>query len=162
MKEKPVTPKFLTEELAATAVQNVLPIIKNLSGFLRGQMCHIVILVPTRDGDPHLLYEYSLGDRDQWFRKFNEIALNKAKQRWDDRNDDRTDSMPHLLFPGETPFWGAVKKYGIVVACSGFQPWFDKMISGIIADMCIALAYNAWMTSKEREDITKGPLAFLS
>src|SRR3989339_1821071 len=161
MEEKPVTPKFLTREIAAMAVQNVLPMIKNLSDVLRGQMCHIAILVPTQAGRAHVLYEHSLGDREQWFRKFNEIALNKAQQRWDDRNDDRTDSMPHLLFPGETPFWGGVKKYGIVVACSGFQPWFDKMISNIVADTCIALAYNAWMISKEKEDITKGPVAFL-
>ncbi|PIQ68706.1 MAG: hypothetical protein COV91_02745 [Candidatus Taylorbacteria bacterium CG11_big_fil_rev_8_21_14_0_20_46_11] len=74
----------------------------------------------------------------------------KAIQLWHDRNDDRTNIMPHLLFSGDTVYWGGVKRHGIVVACSGVQPWFDKMFSGMIADMLVGIAYNAWMLSEDK------------
>ena len=66
--------------------------------------------------------------------------------------------MPHLLFTGETPYWGGVKRRGIVVTCSGVQPWFDKMVSGMIADAMVALAYDAWMNSQ----IINGQVDFLT
>jgi len=72
-----------------------------------------------------------------------------ALQLWHGRNDDRTDRIPHLLFPGDTPCWGGVKRHGIVVTCSGFQPHFGKMFSGMVADMCIGLSYNAWDQTKD-------------
>jgi hypothetical protein len=138
-------------------------------------MCHIVVLVPAMKDDrandypswpnyplqAQLLYEESRhkicnimagpGTDNAWPHKFDDIARCKALQLWHDRNDDRTDIKPHLLFPGDTPFWGGVKRDGIVVTVSGFQPHFDKMISGMIADMCIAMAYDDWLESKDRK-----------
>src|SRR3989338_7336273 len=69
----------------------------------------------------------------------------KELQLWHDRNDDRSEIIPHLLFPGDAPFWGGAKRRGIVVACSGIQPWLDKLVSGMVADLIVAIAYNAWM-----------------
>lgn len=106
---------------------------------------------------PTVLYEASL-NRELWTGEYDNIARCKGLQLWHDRNDDRTDVMPHLLFPGDTPFWGGVKRRGIVVSGSGIQSHFDKMICGMVADMIVAMAYDAWMTSKDRED----KLAFLS
>lgn len=169
-----VTPKFLTKELAALAVESVMKAVmdrhvnERVNLMLKRQSCHIVILVPSMKDDrqadypdwpnyhiePSCLYEYSEGRKDQWSAKYDDIARCKALQLWHDRNDDRTDIMPHLLFPGDTPFWGGVKRHGIVVTCSGVQPYFDKMISGMVADMLIGLAYHAWMMSNDKaEDV---------
>jgi len=152
-------PAFLTEEIAERAVNNTLLVIESMQNFLPHMMCHIVILVPVMNYDqddypnhpiePSVLYEYSLGDPKKWPHNFASIARCKALQLWHDRNDGRTDCMPHLLFFGDTPFWGGVKRRGIVVACSGFQPHFDKMFSGIIADMCIGMAYDRWAKVKK-------------
>ena len=60
--------------------------------------------------------------------------------------------MPHLLFLGDTPYWGGVKREGIVVACSGVQPHFDRMIAGMVADGLIAMAYELWMTSEDKQE----------
>jgi hypothetical protein len=162
-----LTPKFLTADVAQVAVKmaklamSYSPMVNMLSR----QMFHIVVLVPSMVDDraedypswpnyaiePHLLYDESVGDKEKWPHKFDDIAQCKALQLWHDRNDDRTDSMPHLLFPGDTPYWGGVKRRGIVVACSGVQPYFDKMISGIVADMSVAIAYHEWMTSDDKK-----------
>ncbi|MFZ2484670.1 MAG: hypothetical protein WAW81_01880 [Minisyncoccia bacterium] len=125
---------------------------------LNRRMCHIVVLVPamkkvSRDYPnhlikPHVLLEHSFGPRSEWPWKFDEIARSKALQLW----HDRLDVMPHLLSPGDTPFWGGVKRHGIVVACSGVQPWFDKMISGMVADTCVALAQDCWENSQDKKD----------
>lgn len=164
MSKEMLTPKFLTEEVAKKAVDHVLSVIQNLDGnVLNRMMCHIVILVPSMKDDrernypdwpnyqiePCSLYEYSLGDQANWSHKFDSIARCKALQLWHGRNDDRTNCMPHLLFPSDTPYWGGVRQDGIVVACSGFQPHFDKMFSQMIVAMCIGLAYNGWVELKE-------------
>lgn len=133
---------------------------------LKRRACHIVVLVPSMKDDsvtdwaawpvyqlePCVLYEISVGDKCGWTAEYDKIARCKALQLWHERNDGRTDIVPHLLFPGDTPYWGGVKRDGIVVACSGVQPWFDRMISGMVADACIGLAYNGWMTSKDKAE----------
>ncbi len=161
-----LTPTFLTKEIAKKAVYYVEGIIHDMDNVLPHLMCHIIVLVPSMKDDrdrgypdwpnyqiePYALYEYNLGDPASWPHNFASIAKCKALQLWYGRNDDRTDCMPHLLFPGDTPFWGGVKRHGIVVTCSGFQPYLDKMFSGMVADMCIGLAYNAWIKTKDGFD----------
>lgn len=162
-----VTPKFLTHETAKKAVKYVVSAVLKpspMGELLKRQSCHIVILVPSMKNDgpdypdwpsypiePFALYDQTIGDKSDWTGKCDDIARCKALQLWHDRNDDRTNVMPHLLFPGDTIYWGGVKRQGIVVTCSGVQPWFDKMIAGMIADICIALAYNTWMTSEDKK-----------
>ena len=162
---KKLLPKFLTKEVAEVAVKAVWNAVKPCeNGFLKRNACHIVILVQeievSEESDvvniypncpirPYVLFEKSIKG-DVWTADYTDIARCKALQLWQERNDDRTDIIPHLLFPGDSPFYGGVKRGGIVVACAGVQSWFDKMISGMIADMCIALAYDAWMTSKDK------------
>lgn len=168
MLEKTVTPKFLTEATARLALDIVLGAFKQtpLSTLVKRQACHIVILVPSMKDDreanfpdwpnyaitPQVLLEHSLGDRAEWSAEYDNIARCKALQLWHERNDDRTDIMPHLLFPGDTPYWGGVRRHGIVVACSGVQPYFDKMIAGMIADTLVGLAYHFWMTSEDKKN----------
>jgi hypothetical protein len=136
---------------------------------IKRQTFHVVILVPKMlvgVGNypdypilPHLLAEQSWGDKKEWSYDYAEIAQCKALQLWHGRNDGGTDIKPHLLFSNDTPFWGGVKRDGIVVACSGVQPYFDRMIAGMTADVCIAYAYHAWMLSKDKAD---DELCFLS
>lgn len=169
MPETRHVPKFLTAQVAQRAVESVFELVFNnptLNALLRRKECHVVILVPSMIADraagypnwpnyrtePFCLYERSLGDETEWPHPFKDIAQCKALQLWQERNDDRTDCIAHLLFPGDTPFWGGVYRHGIVVTCSGVQPYFDKMISGMIADMCIALAYDAWMNSTDKAE----------
>ena len=167
-----LTPKFLTKEMAEKVIgliTSALRLSTNFAWTLKlEEGFHIVILVPAmelRGGiawpnyeiHPHALCEWGMSKK-KWKYPLDEIAQCKALQLWHGRNDGRTDIMPHLLFPNDTPFWGGVKRDGIVVTCSGLEPCFDRMLAGMIADMCIALAYNAWMTSKDR----KKDVAFLA
>ena len=169
MTEQRVTPKFLSREVAERAVEAALKATvhnSDMQSMLSRPMCHVVVWVPsmpsgqadnTTNGPkselaPHCLYERSVGEVAQWPRDFAAIARSKALQLWQDRNDNGTDVMPHLLFPGDVAFWGGVKRHGIVVACSGVQAYFDRMIAGIIADLCVGLAYHAWMTSREKKE----------
>lgn len=161
---KPLTPKFLTQEVAERAVATALQMMENspIEGVFRGKACHIVVLAPEMDDHrrggaedpdysirPHVLYERSVGDRSKWSGPYDNIARGKALQLWQDRNDDRTDCIPHLLFAGDTPYWGGVKRDGLVVACSGVQSWFDRMLSAIVADLCVGLAYDAFKATGE-------------
>ncbi len=142
------TPVFLTREIAFTAMklaaQTALATDK-----LSKSMFHIVMLVPvlmkgtvTPIIRPTILAEHSLGKK-FWKNKYEEIAVSKAFQLWDGQNLGGTDSVPHLLFEGDTHYWGGVKRDGIVVACSGVQSHFDKMISSLTVDLAIGLAYEA-------------------
>ena len=166
-----ITPKYLNKGIASQAVDLALNavVVDNSSfvgGLIKRSDCHIVILVPAMEDvreagypdyphyplQPYILYERSVGVPAQWKHPFSDIARYKALQLWTDRNDDRTCPIPHLLFSGDTPYWGGVKRCKIVVACSGFQPWFDKMVSGIVADVLIALAHNAYEVDPEKDD----------
>ncbi len=163
MTKERLTPKFLTREVANLAVNAVLRMVMEPPGAVifnpKRRQCYIVVLVPSISHDSKwpnylvealVLYEHSVGMQSEWEHPFDEIARRKAAQLWQGRNDDRTDSMPHLLVHNDTPFWGGVKRNGIVVACSGVQPWLDKMIAGMVADACIALAYEEWIASEDR------------
>ena len=164
MSQKVVTPAFLTEGVAKQAIHYVMQIVYNLAPILPSSaQCHIVILVPSRtvgegDGEssfprypikPHLLYEESFGEPEQWPHDFKEIARCKAQKLWDGRDDGRTDCQPHLLLQGDTPWYGGVRRDGIVVTCSGFESYFDVMISGMIADILIGLSYHAWADAEK-------------
>lgn len=162
-----LVPKYLTPEVAAHACNRAFWATANLRrGAISGlENCHIVVLVPSMPDDsdtnfaswpnyavePHALYEHSQGAREEWRYRYDEIAQCKALQLWHGRNEGGATIMPHLLFSGDTPYWGGVKRDGIVVACSGYDEWIDRMIAGIVADLCIGLAYDAWMASEDRK-----------
>ena len=164
---KTIQPKFLTEDIADLAVSTAIQIMGGslITDQFKRQACHIVILVPDMKDDglqyadwpvyqlqPHKLYERSYGEKIEWSAEYDNIARCKALQLWHDRNDGSATILPHLLFPGDTPFWGGVKRDGIVVACSGVQPWLDRMLSGIVADLCIGLAFEAWQKSEDKKN----------
>ena len=166
---KLLTPKYLTSEVAQKAVEAALALAiaegSPLRPYLKRAQCHIVVLVPAMEDareanypnwpnypvQAHAIYQQSVGKEEGWDHPYDEIAMCKALQLWTDRNDDRTSPIPHLLFPSDTPYWGGVKRRGIVVTCSGVQPWFDKMLSGIVSDIAVALAHDAYENDEERK-----------
>lgn len=129
---------------------------------VKRKMLHVVILVPAMDMGsdswpdypitPYCIAQMGFGNRKRWPHEFDEIAQCKALQAWHGRNDGGTDTLPHLLFPNDTPFWGCVKRQGIAVGVSGVQPWFDRMVASITADICIARAYDEWMKSPDKRN----------
>lgn len=170
-----LTPKFLTKEIARAAVKAAYKAVFDEGGELynvlqpRRHQCHIVILVPGMidhvDEDypewpnyptrPVLLYEETFLDgKGALEGPYDDIARCKALQLWTGRNDDRTDIVPHLLFKGDAPFWGGVKRRGLVVTCSGVQPWIDKLISGMVADMLVSMAHADWKREPDTDFLT--------
>jgi hypothetical protein len=161
MENTRLTPRFLGPESVKAVIENVLLLAMSdqslLGKLLIRNVCHVVVLVPSVDNgegwseqkhEPFLLASCSYGDRRLWTADYDKIARSKATQLWYGRNDDgHTDVMPHLLLPGDTIYWGGVKRKGIVVACSGVQPYFDRMFSGVIADVLIAYAYHQFESS---------------
>ena len=166
MNEDVLTPKFLTREMAEVAVEIAVETVFGLEVMKpKRDQVHVVVLVPGMtdeqpDGRPRgdyqirpvTLYEYSRGHQEDYALPFDEIAPCKALQLWQDRNDGRTDIIPHLLFAGDAPYWGGVKRQGIVVACSGIQPWLDKLIASMVADLLIAMAHDAWVNSSDKAE----------
>lgn len=159
---KVITPKYITKEIAATAVATAVRSVLG-SGLTKRQDIHVVVMVPAMKDDrpdytdypdysiyAEVIHEESFGNVGKWEHPYNDIARCKALQLWQGRNDGRAGNIPHLLFPGDTPFWGGVYREDIVVACSGVQPYFDRLISGITADWIIALAQHAYENDKER------------
>lgn len=174
---KLLPPKFLTPAIAQVAVKNAFEILFNgvgIADLVSRNIGHVIVIVPAMKDEraedypsypdypihPYILYEESF-HKSVWPYEFDNIARCKGLQLWHERNDDRTDCIPHLLFPGDTPFWGGVYRHGIVVAFSGTQPYFDKMVSGMVADLCVGLAYHAWMTSDDKNAIDDREAAFL-
>ena len=175
MNEQLLAPKFLTMDVAETAVETVIGALFDTSplnpmkGLLprkdRGN-CHVVVLVPAIKDDrandfrdwpnypikPEPIYEGSFGEPATWQYPFKEIARCKASQLWEGQNDGRGPTAAHLLLPGDTPYWGGVKREGIVVAVSGFDEHFDRMAAGMIAEICIALARQAYLESEDVKD----------
>ncbi len=167
-----LTPKYLPKKMAEDAALIAHHTVFERSADSRLNIpvkrCayHLVILVPAmedaRETDypdwpnyplqPHVLYETSCRDS-EWSGPYDEIARCKALQLWTDRANGGAGVTPHLLFPGDTPFWGGVKRDGIVVACSGVQPHFDRLMAGITADTLIALSLHEW---KEDESWREG------
>jgi hypothetical protein len=153
-----VTPKHLTVGVCKAAVKIALCAVMEEGSILhtvvKRPCCHIVVLVPGMEIEGHsypnypihpvAIYDHSFGDREGWAAKYDEIAQCKALQLWHDRNDEKPGVECHLLFPGDTVYWGGVKRHGIVVTCSGIQPFYDQLISGITADSIKALSYSAF------------------
>ena len=164
-------PKFLTEKMAEEAIKMVWWMVLDQTSIhfkTKSKACHVVVLVPEQENPdgpnqvgrypnysvrPYTLFEYSFGNKEsEWTANYDDIARSKAYKLWNGMNDGRTDIIPHLMYSGDCPFWGGVKRDGIVVACSGVEAHFDRMISGMIADMLIAGAYHAWMKSNDKKE----------
>ena len=159
-----LTPKYLTKKMAQEAVKLAVNTVLGTLPVKR-QHCHVVVLVPALTVSKvmpypknygleyELLHEESFKDGTDWAHDYEEIAQCKAIQLIHARNlgGSQLATPVHLLYPGDTPFWGGDVIEDIVVTCSGVQPHFDKLISRIAASTMIAMAKEAWENSKDKE-----------
>lgn len=150
---------ILTEDLARKAIPIVEAAYKAVvnAGWLKCNDLHMVIMDPTEiyAGEPCLesfqmaiLLEHSFTDPDKWEHPYNEIARAKTHATWRTGLPTRfiRECAPHLLKYGNTRYGGSVNVDGIIVACSGVQPWFDEMFSGIAAMTLRGLANDHMQT----------------
>jgi len=158
-----VFPKFLTRELAAIVVNRLYLEISGGASYL-SQMIpdgeldegfHVSISVPCRwNGIPAraMLYERSFGDvSGKWRYPYHAIAQSKNRQMAEEQSDGASIS-PHLLFPGDTPYWGGIEVERVIVTCSGFKEPADREASCWVANKFIALAREAWEASDDKKN----------
>ena len=140
---------LLTRELAREAVELVLPSIELLlKNRGKRQAFHLVILDPTvrpwnGTFDEAILYEHSLY-RESWDKDYGAVARSKALQTWRD-GQGLPNILHHELAPaslqrGDAEAWSSFNWYGLTVAGSGVQRWFDFLIGGWVALACQMLA----------------------
>lgn len=147
--------KFMSEEVAKVATSYVLRAIDTqpLSNLIPNPTLSVLVLVPSSYDNPddsYFILERNVGN--DWKSKYALSARHIAQQIWQGRQDGCHGVAPHLLFEkGDVFIGGGVKRDGIVVACYGVQPHFARMISGMIADTCIAIAYNNYVRWLEDE-----------
>lgn len=151
---KLLLPRFLTREVSESAMRTVAAIA--IEKFpLKRKTFHTVLLAPAMEYKvghypnhpirPFVVAELSHGDKSSWSRNYADIAQCKTLQLWHHRNDGGTDTLPHLLMEGDTPYWGGAWHYGLAAGCSGVQSHYDRMISGMIIEASVALAYDAYL-----------------
>lgn len=131
---------------AEAAVRMSLPLIAEAmkrreigeSGFL-----YLVVMDPARTPahcafEEAILYEHAVGDRERWDADYAGFARAKAKVAWEAGMDAHAVQAlrPWMLKARDTVLWGAVEVDGIVVGCSGANPWYDEAFAGTVA-MCL-------------------------
>ena len=148
--------KFVDPKMVKTVVEGVIiPIFSGITNKVR-DCGHIVIIGPimtSNDGpypskystEPVVIYQRNIGtERENWELPFDEIAQCKPLQIWQERNTPgHMTSQAHMLFDGDTPFWGAHREGMLVVGFSGIQPHYDQMLCKITAAAIVARAEEA-------------------
>lgn len=159
---------LLRKEIAWLAVQYTFPAVQRLieTKVLKRSDLHIVVaspLIPENIKEDFwyekgILYEYSIGDPEKWEFPFKKIARSKCYLSWRYQMPTQVIQAraPHLLGSDSTLYYGSAVSDGLVVACSGVQPYFDQMISSWVLEACRALCIQ------ERESLGDGNGGFVS
>jgi len=138
------------EQLAREAVELVMPAIYELlDRYAKRKDLHIVVMDPRvkpweGSFDEAVLHERSVGDSSKWKDDYRRIARSKAKQAWRDGQANIITQMlaPATLKNGDTVFWGSFEYYGVIVAASGIESWFDMLVSAWVATALQQLAQH--------------------
>ncbi len=159
-----ITPAFLEQATVCRLMADIAKFVFDTFSLGNPDM-HVLMLVPemkkmgsypAHEIVPFVFARYTNGDALVPKQAlYQDLAECKALQLWDDRNFGGPNSVPHLLLRGDTPYWGGVKRDGIVVACSGLASHYDRMLSSMVADACIAIAhgnYLAWRDANSGVD----------
>ncbi len=100
---------------------------------------------------PVIFHEYSHGKLAEFEHPFDQIARSKVREVWFDQQDGGTGSIsPHLLYSGDTPYWGGDKRHGMACACSGIEAYKDQAIARMTLDLICMLTHDAWMGSEDK------------
>lgn len=152
----------IDRHIAQQAVHMSLPLIQEAmqrkevgeSGFL-----YLVILDPVRMPgewafEEAVLYEHAVGDVSKWDADYAGFARAKARVAWRTGQDGHhvQELRPHMLVPGDTVLWGSVVLDGLVVSCSGAQPWYDEAFAGTVA-MCLRAMAKEKMAAVRGKDL---------
>jgi hypothetical protein len=140
--------EILTEELAERAIDLTIPVIEMVNqiserGYDKPQG-HIIICRPRTYMDQAwkdlVLAKRSFGNRENWGKAFDLIAYSKAERTWFwGEPTSVVQTMPQLLFDGDTLFFGSAIVGKIPTAYSGYEPEFDEVIAGAAGYWCQAL-----------------------
>ena len=111
-----------------------------LDDYAKRKHLHIVMMNPKlkpweASFEDAILDEFSVGDPKEWEHDYKAIARSKAEQTWRNQQANIVVQFlgPATLRSGDTIHYGSFEYYGMVVACSGVQPYFDMLISGWLA-----------------------------
>ena len=143
---------ILTPGLAYEAVQTLKPQIEQfLQQHAKRQHLAIVVTAveeisprsPDKSFEEDCLVVDSIGDPNDWEHDYKSIALSKAEKSV--RTGMATAKLgPQYLLDADTVFWGSEVLDGIVVACSGVEPYYDEMVSMWIAATIRAFCKKAF------------------
>ena len=156
-----VLPRFFTKKIAEEALGLALEdiLIEEFLRVLKSQdskepTFHVVIMGhqkvmelkrwPNNIIVPEIFAEYTYGDPDTWPENYDyaKLARRKAYQYPTGNLGSGIEPNPVYMFPDDVVLMGAVSINGLIVACSGVQPQYDRMISGHIAYTSVTHAYR--------------------
>lgn len=131
----------LTRTICESALNRITPAIEYSIGcdFKRGDF-HVVVANPLISPgslakeewmQTGIFFEMSYGDVSSWDAPFDDIARSKAYLSWQHQMPTQhlQSRCPYLLQSGDTVYYGSAVEDRLVVAVSGFQPYFDAMVS---------------------------------
>lgn len=152
---------FLTKEVVSSAVNIVEGAVTKAYAhkiLKRQDMC-IVVLDPAVPYSPVVDFKSAVLHTErrwdsQWEHPYDQIALGKAKLTWRTGmpSDEVHRSAPHLLQPGDVLLGGSTVRDGLIVACSGVQPHYDRMIAEWVASTIIAMCIDFRLADKSDTD----------
>lgn len=141
-----------SKEIARYAINHAKPFIQKLidEGITKRKDLHIVV----GNSDGKILADESFGNPDLWEHPYNKIAQSKFEITVRTGQPTRIIQQitPELVGePGDTFYWGSWIDGGIVVACSGVQPYWDEAFSKIIVAIIRAI-----VTEVQEKEIAEG------
>lgn len=149
-------PRF-NENLAAKAIQLVVnSLVRTAMDAKLVKREHLHIVVGKADGstDGKVLSELSMGDPQEWEFGYRGVAHSKFKIT------ARTGLPTRLVQTcmaeladedGDTVYWGSAIDGGIIVACSGVEPFWDEAFS-----KAIAAVVRAMLSAEQESDLAAG------
>lgn len=144
--------KIFNDIVASLAITYSLPLIESLMELEVTKRNHLHIVVGNSEGS--ILATKSIGNPEDWEHRYDEIAESKFNitVRTSQLTRIVQQVTPELAGEvGDTFYWGSWIDGGIVVACSGVQPYWDEAFSKVISAMVRAL-----VTDEQVKEISNG------
>lgn len=157
--------------LTVDMVKQAMPIVEAAyremlrQNMLKRPDLYMVVLDPTKPFGSTVmwkglvLYGHEFTSSHEWENPYDEFAAQKAYASLRTGMPSRIirECAPHLLGEGNTVHGGSVVHDGLIVACSGVQPWLDEAIAGIASAVIRGIA-----NEKMQMEIIPGGESFIS
>lgn len=138
----------VTPQLAEHALDLAEPMLKKLmaTDTIKRSDLHIVVAIRDANLSPYydMVAQRSYGDQAEWEHPYDRIAHGKTRITGRTGKTSRQVQLtePELLVTDDVMYWGNATMLGIIVSCSGVQPWFDEVISNAILWIIYGLIQN--------------------